>query len=54
MGYMLDLILLVVLFFFIALGRRRGAIRTAVEFCGLFVAVAGAILIGNVLSDWVF
>ncbi len=54
MGYILDLILLAVLFFFIAMGRRRGAIRTAVEFCGLFVAVAAAILIGNVFSDWIF
>ena len=54
MGYILDLILLAVLFFVIAMGRRRGAIRTAVEFCGLFVAVAAAILIGNVFSDWIF
>ena len=54
MGYILDLILIAVLIFFIVLGRRWGAIRTAVEFLGLFAAVLAAILIGNALSDWIF
>ncbi len=54
MGYVLDLILLAVLILFIAVGRHRGAIRTAVEFCGLIVSIVAAVIIGNVLSDWFF
>jgi len=54
MGFLLDLVLLAVLIVFIALGHHRGAIRTAVEFCGLFVAIAAALVLANVAADWMF
>lgn len=54
MGYVLDLAVAAVIVVFLLIGRRRGAIRTVVELCGLAVAIVAAVALCGVLSDWIY
>ena len=54
MGIVWDLVLVGVCVLFVAIGARRGFIRSAAHFLGTAIAACFAALLGGVAAQWVF
>lgn len=54
MNYALDIVLLCVFLLFVAVGVRRGFIRSAAHFLGAVISACLASLLGGVVAQWVF
>lgn len=54
MNYALDIILLCVFLLFVAVGIRRGFIRSAAHFLGAVVSACLAAMLGGAAAQWVF
>lgn len=54
MNYILDIVLLCVIFLFVAVGVRRGFIKSAAHFLGAVIAAFLASALGGAAAQWIY
>ncbi len=54
MNYILDIVLLCVIFLFVAIGVRRGFIKSAAHFLGAVIAAFLASALGGAAAQWIY